>query len=191
MGITAIAIFLFFPETQYTRHSPSVLVDESKPSEKQSASETIQESGGSVAAPSKKTFLQELKPWSKINSEYSYLVLLLRPLPLVVYPAIIFSFLTFSTALGWLLSILTTYASVFQAPPYNMSTGISSLINIAAIIGCLIGGYSGGALTDKIAEWQARKNNGTFEPEARLLALVVPFFVVPLGVLMYAMFEIR
>jgi hypothetical protein len=65
-----------------------------------------------------------------------------------------------------------------------MSPGINSLINIPATIGIIIGAYCGGGLTDKFVEWRARKNNGVFEPETRLIALVLPFFLVPVGLLM-------
>src|SRR5271169_576719 len=93
----------------------------------------------------KNTFLQDLKPWSPINKESNYLGLLLRPWPMIVYPATLYSYLTFSSMLAWYICIYATYASVFQLPPYNMSTGVSGLINISATIGCFIGGYCGGA----------------------------------------------
>lgn len=65
-----------------------------------------------------------------------------------------------------------------------MSPAINGLINIPGLIGNLLGSYCGGALTDKFAEWSARRNNGIFEPEARLTALIIPFFIVPAGILM-------
>ena len=136
-------------------------------------------------SPAKLTFLQQLRPWSGINPHASYIHLFLRPWPLVLYPATIFSFLTFSTTLGWYVCMLNTSAAVFQAPPYLMSTGINGLINVSSIIGILIFCYLGGALTDKIAEWAARRNNGVYEPEARLLALVFPFVFIPVGLIMY------
>jgi hypothetical protein len=104
---------------------------------------------------------------------------------MVVYPATIFAFFAFASTLGWQICILTTYASIFQSPPYNMSPGISSLINIPAFLGPAVGLFVGGTLTDKIAQWQARRNNGIYEPEARLVALIIPFFVVPIGIVMY------
>ena len=66
-----------------------------------------------------------------------------------------------------------------------MSPGINSLINIPAIIGIVLGSYVGGALTDTISKMWAKKNNGVFEPEFRLIALIFPFFIVPSGLLMY------
>jgi hypothetical protein len=130
--------------------------------------------------PVKKTFFQELKPWSTINLE-NFILLFIRSFPISLYPAVIFSFLTYASSLGFFLATYTTNLSVFQAPPYNMSPAINGLINIPSLIGNLLGAY---CLTDKIVEWQARRNNGVFEPEARLIALIIPFFLFPAGLLM-------
>ena len=181
-----IAIFLFFPETQYFRKYIT-----SERSETGEGKATTTETSVEVSTPiARKTFLQDLKPWSPLNPHASYLHLLLRPIPLIVYPAIFFAFLIFSTTLAWIVCVIETYASVFQAPPYLMSTGVSGLINIPAIVGILIGSYCGGGLTDIIAERWARKNNGVFEPEYRLVTLILPFFLVPVGLLMYILIKI-
>jgi hypothetical protein len=204
-----IAIFLFLPETQYyrrydlknnsadTKDSNQVTEKEvpTSPDEESTEKEATSQANGSAAEPEnvpngessipKKTYVQELKPWSKINPDASFIHLLLRPWPLIVYPAVFFGFLAFATTLAWVVCYVDTAASVFQAPPYLMSIGISGLYNVPAIIGICIGGFIGGAMTDWIAERMARRNNGVFEPESRLVALVIPFFLEPIGLIMY------
>jgi hypothetical protein len=185
-------MFLFFPETTYYRKN--VIGDPQNNSEsheiadnnesKETAKETATEAAVATAIP-KKTYLQQLQPWSPLNPNASYISLIFRPWPLIVYPAVIFSFLIFSTTLAWIVCVVNTNAVVFQGPPYNMSPGINGLINVPAIIGVLLGSFAGGALTDMIAKMWAKKNNGIFEPEFRLIALVFPFFIVPTGLLMY------
>ena len=103
---------------------------------------------------------------------------------MVVYPAVIYAFVVFSTNLACLLNVVNTVASVFQSPPYNMSPGVQSLVYVSPIIGGAIGGYVGGGLTDRIIQWRTKKNNGVFEPEDRLLAAIIPLFIVPAGELM-------
>jgi len=190
--VNALSIFFFFPETQYSRkynvatvspHPPPT--QDSQDGKENSTNNSDTEIATPSQSPAKLTFLQQLRPWSGRNPHASYIHLFLRPWPLVLYPATIFSFLTFSTTLGWYVCMLNTSAAVFQAPPYLMSTGINGLINVSSIIGILIFCYLGGALTDKIAEWAARRNNGVYEPEARLLALVFPFVFIPVGLIMY------
>jgi hypothetical protein len=177
-----LSIFIFFPETQYFRRDRITEVGSFQGIEEKvgSISEIVE-----VSSPSKKTFLEELKPWSPINRQTNLLELFLRPWPMILYPATMFGFLSYSAALAWLLCVVNTNASIFQAPPYNFKPGINGLINIPGAIGVLAGSFCGGALTDKIAEWVARRNGGVYEPETRLLTLVVPFFVVPIGLLMY------
>jgi hypothetical protein len=187
-GVNALAIFFFFPETQYSRkYITGVKQDssEGKDSSTQSSTEEIQTP--SATSPPKKTFLQELSPLPTINPDSSYFHLFIRSWPLILYPAVFFSFLIFATTLAWLVCVVNTYASIFQAPPFLMSTGVSGLINLPAFIGTLAGSYCGGGLTDLFAERWARKNNGVFEPETRLVALIIPFFLVPVGLLMYAL----
>ena len=186
-GVSFLSIFLFFPETRYPRKSvmgEETAEQESRPSTEKEAVETT-ESQQHTPAGTKKTFFQELKPWSPLNTESNYIGLLLRPWPMLVYPATLYSYLTFSAQLAFYICIYATYASVFQLPPYSMSTGVSGLINISASIGCFIGAYCGGALTDTFIKYRARRNKGIFEPETRLVAMIMPFFLVPVGLLMY------
>lgn len=67
-----------------------------------------------------------------------------------------------------------------------MNIGISGLYNIPAIIGIFLGSYIGGGFTDLIAERMARRNNGIFEPESRLIPLIIPFLLEPVGLIMFS-----
>ena len=188
-----MSILLFFPEPQYVRKYITKAESENAASyetsnetaPKETSNGTADETPKYIESPiPKKSFLEELKPWSPINPEASYLHLLLRPWPLIIYPAVFFAFIVFATTLAWVICVVDTYASIFQAPPYSMSPSISSLINIPAMIGIFAGAYCGGGSTDLIAERWARRHNGLFEPESRPIALIIPFVLVPLGLLM-------
>jgi hypothetical protein len=188
LGVDAVAILLFFPETSYHRKYIAGVGQLNLGIENfggRGDGKVVPADVQEQPTPPKKSFLQELQPWSQINRNTNLFQLFFRPLPIIVYPATIFSFLTFASTLGWLLCFINTNASVFQAPPYNMTPAINGLINISGVIGNLLGAYAGGALTDKWVERQARRNNGLFEPETRLVALIIPFIVVPAGLLMY------
>jgi len=191
-GINFVGIALFFPETQFYR-KPATGLSPSNPAP--SSTSTDKDAGPEVEElpasmfPPRKTFIQELNPWSGINpgieKSTNFLFLFIRPWPMVVYPAVIYSFFVFSFNLACLLGVLNTAASVFQSPPYNMSAGVQSLIFVPEFFGVALGAYCGGGLTDRLVQWRTRKNNGVFEPEQRLLALILPLFLVPVGVLMY------
>lgn len=138
----------------------------------------------------KKSFLEELKPWSGINPGIEknnfFFFLLIRPWTMIIYPGVIYAFLVFAFTLACGIGVITTAASIFQSPPYNMSPGIQGLgVFVPLTIGIMLGSYCGGGLTDRLLEWRSKKNNGIYDPETRLLTLVLPFFIVPAGILMY------
>jgi hypothetical protein len=193
-GINAVFIFFFFPETQYFR-TPSVNDEQrnSVTSANEKEISTVEDErttstplSETLSPQRKRSYLQELKPWSKINPNTNYLNLLLRPWPLIVYPALIYSFLAYAAILGSGTGIINTNAAIYQNAPYHMTPGINSLIKIATFIGVTLGVYFGGSLTDRYVAWRARRNNGIFEPETRLEGLIVPLFIVPAGLIMYS-----
>jgi hypothetical protein len=195
-------MFFFFPETQFNRKFITNEVRDGSLDENGQAKEGgVNENGepkeavvdkdaavettAEVATTPKKTYLQELKPWSPINHESNLFHLFLRPWPLSVYPAVIFATLIFSVTLAWLVVVLNTSASIFQGPHYHMKPGIASLINVPAVIGIFLGSFVGGPLTDIISTRIAKRRNGVFEPEYRLISLIFPLIFVPVGLLMY------
>jgi MFS family permease len=49
----------------------------------------------------------------------------------------------------------------------------------------VLGAYIGGPLGDRYGTWKARKNNGTYSPENRLVLILIPVILVPIGLLMF------
>jgi hypothetical protein len=149
-GVNFVAIALFFPETQFYRPTTTDVSQDNPTASigKEDISHEVQETAA-APLPSKKSFLQELNPWSGIypgiEKTTNLLFLILRPWPMTVLPAVIFSFFVFSFNLGYLLGVLNTAASIFQSPPYNMSAGVQSIIFLPAFFGVALGAYWGGA----------------------------------------------
>jgi hypothetical protein len=182
-------VFFLFPETRYYRNTPvSPTSDDTSDNEaksnKEIAATEIPENGDSAIPRKPKSYIQGLKLWSGTDPNSSYLSLFFRPIPLVVYPAQIYTFLIYAMLLGFGTCILNTYAPIYQKPPYNMSTGETSLLKIPTLIGNTLGALWG-ALTDRYCKWLARRNNGVFEPETRLPFLIPAYLLVPAGLLMY------
>ncbi|KAK8020846.1 hypothetical protein PG990_005984 [Apiospora arundinis] len=118
-----------------------------------------------VAELPKKTYLQEVVLWTGVTPNTTLLKSFVRPLPLIVYPCVIYAFL--------------------GRPPYSWSPLISGLINIAGFLGNVCGAYAGGWLVDVWADWRARKNQGVFVPESRLALLVLPTLITGAGCLVF------
>jgi hypothetical protein len=112
VGINLVMIFFFLPETRWDRSSKQGQEETSR-GETASSNEVatsevnkdqvIEEKGvtseeGSVGSRdetygTKKTFIQEINPWSGIDKNTNFLNLFLRPFPLLVYPACAFAVL--------------------------------------------------------------------------------------------------
>ena len=203
--INWIVCVLFVPETRYDRSGiPSGAVSPTSGSEADLESagkaETMSDDGNKLTQVTtaekelqqsrgneipKKTWRQELSLWSGVPKDTSLLKLFIRPLPLIVYPAVILSFLGFAVSLAWVVAINILNPFVLQAPPYNWAPSINGLINISGLIGNVLGAWLGGWVVDRYSQWRSKKNGGVFQPETRLHLLIIPALLVPTGCLAF------
>ena len=201
-----IVVVLFFPETRYYRSGVRTIAPDEGPASSDTRSEALSDieiarkdsekshglaaseisdrSGAQEMIP-KKSWRQELTLWSGVPKDTSLLKLFIRPLPLIVYPAVIVSFLGYAVSLSWVVAINILNPFVLQAPPYNWKPSINGLINITGLIGNVIGAWLGGWVVDKYSDWRSKKNGGIFEPETRLHLMIIPALIVPAGCLAF------
>lgn len=111
----------------------------------------------------------------------------LRPFYMLKYISIVIPGLYYMTCFGYgTVLFATTSASLF-AKFYHFDVAKTGLmLSIPLLIGCLIGEFNAGWVTDWMVYRHARKNDGRLKPEARLnaiwLALVLPVGVIIEGV---------
>jgi hypothetical protein len=192
-GVMLVAVFLFIPETQYPRSSlaqdPSAQLHSRRLQSDADPKTGVSVEDDQVAAlPSRKSYLQQLNPWSGINpngQKASFVSLSLRGWPLILYPAVAYATVAFGLGVCGILMCIATYSIVFESPPYNMDPGIASLMFLFLASGAFIGSFYGGVGTDLLSRYLSSKNNGIFEPESRLILLVGPPFLIPSGMIMY------
>ncbi|KAI1859012.1 uncharacterized protein JN550_012274 [Neoarthrinium moseri] len=194
-SINFLAVLFFVPETRYFRDEHSV--DDEKETrlhasdpEKSPSAIREQQPGGSPDRSSsnevpKKTFMQELSLWSGVAKGTNLLKMFVRPFPMISYPCVIYAFLGYAMSLVLVVAVNILNPFVLQAPPYSWSPMINGLINLPGFIGNVAGAYAGGWLVDVYSDWRARKNNGVFEPESRLLLTVLPLIITGAGCLVF------
>ena len=81
-----------------------------------------------------------------------------------------------------------TAAQTFLKPPYRWHVGSLGLLALSGFIGALLAFYVGGPLIDLISN-RARRRQGTKQrrPEARLVAIFLPAFAGPVGLLTFGL----
>ncbi|KAF2218188.1 major facilitator superfamily domain-containing protein [Elsinoe ampelina] len=143
-------------------------------------------SAESQNVPEKKSYVSELKPWSKPS-----------PQPLRVFvdankkmlecfssPAIVFAILLAAIGLGTGIAMGLTY-SVVLTELYNWSYASVGLINIGVFPGSIIATVYTGWFGDKLNLWLARRRGGVHLPENTLVQLIPVFFVGLIGIIIY------
>ena len=74
----------------------------------------------------------------------------------------------------------------FSPPPYLFNSKAIGLFSLSSIVGVLVAYPIAGPLTDLLSRTLTKLNNGVHKPEHRIPALIVPFFVCPWGLILYA-----
>ncbi|KAF2877601.1 serine/threonine kinase 16 [Massariosphaeria phaeospora] len=190
-GVFIVLIFFFVPETVYHRdaaynldlgttdHTEDILdqktggddatvVDE-KP-EAESRTEDVAHSHAPIytgADEKPYTFWEELRPVRGVESDENLLAIIFRPFGMLLFPQVLYGFITYGMSTSWLVVMISVLAQLFTVPPYNFSVSAVGLISIAPLVASLLGIVSG-PLNDWTVKKLARWNNGIYEPEFRL-----------------------
>lgn len=123
--------------------------------------------------PRKKTFVQSLHIFTGRKTDERYLALLLRPFPLFLHPGILWSCLIQGTLIGFTVLIGIVLAGIMLGPPLWFGEVETGYMYTGAFIGALLGFALCGLISDPLASYLTRLNNGIYEPEFRMV-LVIP-----------------
>lgn len=101
------------------------------------------------------------------------------------FPAVIYSGLMVGLSLSWFNVVNGILPTVLGSEPYNFDPNMIGIFYIAAVIGVSVGSYFSGQLSDTVAIYMARRNNGVFEPEHRLWVFLLALILHPFGCLLF------
>jgi len=121
-----------------------------------------------------KTFVQALRPWNGRLCSDNWLKVAFRPFILFAYPAILWSAMVYSLSIGWLIVLSESMSVIFRNPEYtyNFSALSTGLLYISPFVGGILGTAVAGKLSDILVRYMARKNDGIYEPEFRLVMAI-------------------
>ncbi|KAB5546798.1 serine/threonine kinase 16 [Coniochaeta sp. 2T2.1] len=188
-GVLMLAVIFLVPETAYKRDSVIVVLEPD--SEEKGAAghmklahehdlqypqeKTVHEQH-ETAAPDvekKHTYLQSLRIFTGRYTYAPIWKIFVRPVILLFYPAVFWSFLMYGTTLTWIVVFSVVNGVIFVGPPYNFSVSQTGLISLSPFILTLVGEVLAGPLNDFICLFLTKKNKGIYEPEFRLPLMVV------------------
>ncbi|KAL1885610.1 hypothetical protein Plec18167_001105 [Paecilomyces lecythidis] len=186
-GVWIVALFFFCPETAYRRDEAlntdlgtedkivSLEVEAIEDQEKDKpAARTIERAETNTSSVElKHSYWHELKIFHGRVSDDPFWKVLIRPLMMLVFPQVIFSFFAYGLTTSWLVVVGGVLAQLFTVAPYNFSVSGVGLVAIAPLIGAIIGAFISGPAADFVAKAMSRRNNGIYEPEFRLVIIIV------------------
>jgi hypothetical protein len=187
----ALLIFAFFivEESSYNRTSPISPTPSSTITPTLSPEKPILDTSELAAntIPPRKTYLQTLHPWSGINHQQEFWILIPRSFTYFLVPQVLWVITSFGIYIGLgALAFNYTFPLKITAPPYSWSQTSSGLIAIATVLGYLFA-LPFLSSSDRLAAHLTRKNGGIREAEMRLGVILPAMLIAPAGIVLYGL----
>jgi MFS transporter len=120
-----------------------------------------------------KSYIQSLNPFHGRLSHENWFRLAVRPFILFTYPSVLWSALVYALSVGWLIVLSESVSTIYRnRETYNFTSIQVGLVYISPFIGSIFGTAVAGKVSDLIVRWMARKNDGVYEPEFRLVMAI-------------------
>ncbi|KAJ7757704.1 MFS general substrate transporter [Mycena maculata] len=192
-GVLCIAQFFFMPETTFFREGVV-------PHPKTEASSTSVSEGekGQVEAheieadnqPMKplRSYASSLKMWNGVyKTSANSFSLLMRPLIMFFTPIVLFGGLIYGLGITFLVLFAVSVSIIFSQPPYNFSSASVGLTYAGPLISAFIATVIAGPLTGLCARVLSKRNKGIFEPEFKLLPIILYLIFGTMGFVGFGM----
>jgi len=119
-----------------------------------------------------RSFIQSLKPFNGRLNKDKWHKVVVRPLILFTYPAVLWSAVVYSCSVGWLIVISESVAIIYREDIYHFNALQTGLVYISPFVGGVLGSAVAGRVSDMIVKAMARRNGGLYEPEFRLVMAI-------------------
>jgi hypothetical protein len=127
------------------------------------------------------TFQQRIRLFRGRITDKSLIISFFQPFPFIVLPSIAFSITIHGAYITWTVATTILQHQVLLYPPYNMQPDTLSYISLPGSAAKLISSILSGWLSDTLIQFLARRNNGIYEPEFRLLMMIPATIFSTLG----------
>ncbi|KAH7126715.1 major facilitator superfamily domain-containing protein [Dendryphion nanum] len=120
-----------------------------------------------------KSYVHSLKPWNGRLVKDKWFKVAVRPFVLFAYPAVLWSSMVYALAVGWLIVLSESVAHIYQdRESYNFTSLQVGLVYVSPFVGGVLGTAVAGKISDLVVRFMARRNDGVYEPEFRLIMAI-------------------
>lgn len=127
---------------------------------------------------------QTLKPWNGRLNKASWWKAAIRPAILFAYPSVLWSALVYSLSVGWLIVLSESVSEIYaNRESYNFTSLQIGLVYLSPFIGGVLGTAVAGKFSDVIVRFMARRNDGVYEPEYRLVMAIPIAITTAIGLM--------
>ncbi|KAI1496238.1 putative MFS transporter [Biscogniauxia marginata] len=189
-GVLLILAFLFVEESSYDRKpyaaqdSSSERSDENATKLKPPVTTTVQQARG---MPARKTFLDTLQPWSRIDHTVPFFTLIWRSFTYFLVPQVLWVITSFGIIIGLGgLAFNFVFPIKITAPPYNWPESISGINSVGSVAGYVLA-VPFTSTSDRLAAYLTRRNNGIREAEMRLGVMLPAMIIAPVGLVIFGL----
>ncbi|KAL2131993.1 hypothetical protein VTI74DRAFT_4325 [Chaetomium olivicolor] len=119
-----------------------------------------------------RSFVQSLKPYNGRLNKDKWHKVVVRPLILFTYPAVLWSAVVYACSVGWLIVISESVAVIYREQIYAFNALQTGLVYISPFVGGILGSAVAGRVSDIVVKAMARRNGGLYEPEFRLVMAI-------------------
>ncbi|PIL31083.1 MFS general substrate transporter [Ganoderma sinense ZZ0214-1] len=183
LGLNAIAVFFFVPETTFDREAAIKRQKTKQDTDTGSLEKEVPDAeiesvkNSSPARPSPPRCLSTLRVWNGTFTDESIWMIFLRPFPFLLSPVTWFLFLAHGLQTVW-LSLVPLCSSTIFTLEYNFNATQIGLTNLGGLVGIVLAMAISSPLNDWGVVWMAKRNRGVYEPEFRLVFMLSMLFGV-------------
>jgi hypothetical protein len=128
---------------------------------------------------------QRMAPFSGSYTNDSIIKMVTRPFFVLLNPVVLWAVVIIAFPTLWLVSISFVIAQVFSAPPYLLNTTDLGYMSAGPVIGGTLGCLLCGWISDPMVKYISRRNNGTYEPEFRLIPMFLATVTSTIGYFLF------
>ena len=132
-----------------------------------------------------KRIIQRMAPFSGSYTDDSIIKMATRPFFVLLNPVVLWAVIIIAFPTLWLVSISFVIAQVFSAPPYLLNTTDLGYMSAGPVIGGTLGCLLCGWISDPMVKYISRRNNGTYEPEFRLIPMLLATVTSTIGYFLF------